>query len=230
MNKTYKTLLFDADNTLLDFSKTERHALEQTFKHFGIHLSPEIRELYSDINHSLWQDFEAGLIDKETVVQTRFYILFKELEIPVDGHAFEAYYQPALGAGAFLIDGAQKLCAELSSHYDLYIVTNGVSSTQYSRLAATGLDRYMKDIFVSEDLKSQKPQKRYFDQVFDRIPGFSKSSTLIIGDSLTSDIAGGIAAGIDTCWFNPDHKPSSRHIHPTYQIHKLDELFHILKR
>ena len=228
MAKRYKHLLFDADNTLLDFNKTEDHALALTFRHFGIHLSPEIRALYDEINRGLWQDFEAGLIDKDTVVDTRFSLLFKDLEIDADGAAFEAYYQPALGAGAFLLPGARKLCQILAADHDLYIVTNGVSATQYSRLAATGLDQIVKDIFVSEDLGSQKPQKAYFDQVFARIPGFSRDSALIIGDSLTSDIAGGIASGIDSCWYNPRGLPGNPAFAATYEITALEDLLSIL--
>ncbi|MDO4288018.1 MAG: YjjG family noncanonical pyrimidine nucleotidase [Eubacterium sp.] len=228
MTQRYKNLLFDADNTLLDFKKTEAHALKLAFKHFGLHLTPEIKALYDEINHGLWQDFEDGLIDKDTVVTTRFHLLFTELGLDVNSHAFEAYYQPALGAGAFLIPGAKALCERLAEAFDLYIVTNGVSATQYSRLSATGLDAIVKGIFVSEDLGSQKPQRAYFDQVFGRIPNFSKDSALIIGDSLSSDIAGGSRAGIDTCWYNPQGLPLSGNIQPTYTINTLKALLDIL--
>jgi len=114
------------------------------------------------------------------------------------------------------------------NHYDLYIVTNGVSKTQYKRLRASGLYPLFKDVFVSEDTGSQKPMKAYFDYVFARIANFDVNQALIIGDSLSADIKGGQLAGLDTCWFNPEKKPNHTKIVPTYEIQKLEELYRIL--
>lgn len=116
----------------------------------------------------------------------------------------------------------------MQHEYDLYIVTNGVSETQDKRLRASGLQPFFKNVFVSEDTGFQKPMKEYFDFVFARIPSFSLEQGLIIGDSLSSDIRGGILAGMDTCWFNPKKKPNNTEIEPTYQIQKLEELYQIL--
>ena len=228
--KKYTTLLFDADGTLMDFKKSEAQALDQTFRKYGIHPTREILDLYADINHGLWKDFENGLIDKDTLVTSRFQLLFLELGLDIDGMAFEADYQPALGRGAFLIDGAYDLCRVLKKDFSLYIVTNGVSSTQYSRLSATGLDALMEDIFVSEDAGAQKPQKDFFDYIAARIPGYDSSEALVVGDSLTSDIQGGINAGIDTCWYNPGREKNLLDIHPDYEIHTLEELPALLER
>ena len=155
--------------------------------------------------------------------------MFLELGLDIDGMAFEADYQPALGRGAFLIDGAYELCRALKKDFRLYIVTNGVSSTQYSRLSATGLDRLMADIFVSEDAGAQKPQKDFFDYIAARIPDYDPGEALVVGDSLTSDIQGGINAGIDTCWYNPDREKNLLDIHADYEIHTLEELPALLK-
>lgn len=222
--KKYTTLLFDADGTLMDFKKTEAQALDQTFRKYGVHPTKEILDLYADINHGLWKDFEHGLIDKDTLVTSRFRLLFLELGLDIDGMAFESDYQPALGRGAFLIDGAYELCRALKPDFRLYIVTNGVSSTQYSRLSASGLDRLMDDVFVSEDAGAQKPQKDFFDYIAARIPGYNPGEALVIGDSLTSDIQGGINAGIDTCWYNPGRERNPLGICADYEIHTLEEL------
>ena len=108
------------------------------------------------------------------------------------------------------------------------VVTNGTSQTQYRRLALSGLDVLMKDIFVSEDAGSQKPQKAYFDYCFSRIPGALPEEMLIVGDSLSSDILGGNLAGIDTCWVNPEGLPVPEGIRADYQIRKIGELLEIL--
>lgn len=227
MNK-YKYLLFDVDGTLLDFDKAEQYALEYTFRHYDISLTYEINQRYEEINKKLWKDFENGLIDKKTVVYSRFVLLFKEFNIPVDGIAFEDDYQKALGQGYFVLPHTIEVLSALYQKYPLYVVTNGVSQTQYSRLEGTDIKKYFQNIFVSEDIGHQKPSKEYFDYCFKNIDKIDLSKTLIIGDSLSSDIQGGINAGIDTCWFNPNHLDKPEAMSINYEIHDLRELLQLL--
>src|SRR5690606_32564259 len=114
--------------------------------------------------------------------------------------------------------------------FQLYIVTNGVPETQYKRLKNAKLDHYFKHIFVSVEIGYQKPMKEFFDYVFERIPDVKLEETLIIGDSLSSDIQGGINAGIDTCWFNRNRKQNQSPFKPTYEIHDLKELYSIINK
>lgn len=226
--KEYKTLFFDVDDTLLDFGAAEKLALQLLFEEQKIPLTSEIETQYKEINQGLWKRFEAGELDRDEVVNTRFSILFNEYGNKVDGTLLEKNYRTFLEQGHQLVNGAFELITELNSQYDLYIVTNGVSSTQDKRLRASGLYPLFKGIFVSEDTGFQKPMKEFFDYVFARIPHFEVNQALIIGDSLSADILGGVAAGMDTCWFNPKMKPYDSDIIPTYQIHKLEELKRIL--
>lgn len=223
----YKTILFDVDGTLLDFDKAQDYALNYMFEKYNIPLTTQTRKIYDDINHGLWKQFELGLIDKKTVVYTRFVKLFEVLNVDLDGRAFEDEYQYTLGQGFFVLDHAKEVLENLYQDYDLYIVTNGVSSTQYSRQKGSGIDRFFKDVFVSEDVGYQKPAKEYFDYCFKKIGQIDLEKTIIIGDSLSSDIQGGINAGIDTCWYNP--KQMKQTIPSTYTITDLRELYHILK-
>ncbi|MBG9774747.1 YjjG family noncanonical pyrimidine nucleotidase [Brevibacillus laterosporus] len=227
--KNYQTLLFDVDDTLLDFGAAESLALHFLFKDQNILLTSEIEAHYKSINQGLWRDFEEGKIDRDEVINTRFSILLKEYDQEVDGALLEKNYRSYLEEGHQLVTGAFELITSLHSHYDIYIVTNGVSKTQYKRLRDSGLYPLCKDIFVSEDTGFQKPMKEYFDYVFARIPNFSVEKGLLIGDSLSADIKGGQLAGLDTCWFNPELKPNDTDIVPTYQIQKLDELYRMLK-
>lgn len=224
----FQTLLFDADNTLFDFTAGERIALEKAFLQHGYPLNEEIRSIYERINVGLWKKYEQGLLDRRTVIYSRFGLLFKEIGIDDDGIRFEDVYQELLGQQHIFIPNAKEVVEYLYSHYDLYIVTNGVTSTQMRRLKDSGLDRYMKQIFVSEATGYQKPMKEYFDYCFERIPGFEADKALIIGDSLTSDIKGGNNAGIKTCWYNPTQLRKESDIIVDYEIQSLTQLYEIL--
>jgi 2-haloacid dehalogenase len=227
--KKYTTLLFDVDDTLLDFDAAESLALKLLFEEYQFSLTPEIELNYKNINKRFWEAFEEGKIDRDVVMNTRFSTLFKEYGQVVDGALLEKSFRSYLERGHQLINGATEVISELHQQFDLYIVTNGDSKTQDRRLRDSGLFPFFKDIFVSEATGFQKPMKEYFDYVFARIPQFAKKQTLIIGDSLSSDIKGGNLAGIDTCWYNPKMMPNNSDIVPTYEIQKLEELYQILK-
>jgi 2-haloacid dehalogenase len=224
----FRTLLFDADNTLFDFTACERKALEAAFLQKGYPLNEEIRSIYERINVGLWKKYEQGLMDRRTVIYSRFGLLFKELGIEDDGIEFEDIYQELLGQQHIFIPHALEVVEHLFSRYELYIVTNGVTVTQMRRLKDSGLDRYMKQIFVSEATGYQKPMKEYFDYCFERIPGFDADKALIIGDSLSSDIKGGNNAGIKTCWFNPLKLKNDTDCIVDFEIGSLTELYELL--
>jgi 2-haloacid dehalogenase len=226
--KKYKVLLFDADDTLLDFGAAESLALNLLFKDQKIELTNELEAHYKEFNQGLWRALEDGKIKRDELLNTRFLLFFKEYGKEVDGVLLEENYRRYLEEGHQLVDGAIELVKDLQHEYDLYIVTNGVSETQDKRLRASGVQPFFKNVFVSEDTGFQKPMKEYFDYVFERIPDFSVEHGLIIGDSLSSDIRGGMLAGMDTCWFNPKKKQNNTEIEPTYQIQKLEELYRIL--
>ncbi len=220
----FKILLFDADDTLFDFSACEGNALQLAFKKYGYPLNEEIYKTYERINKDLWKKFEQGLVDRNTVIYTRFGLLFKEIGIEDDGVVFEDVYQELLGMQHFFIEGAPEVIKELYKRYDLYIVTNGVTHTQLRRFKDSGIDEYMMKIFVSEETGYQKPRKEYFDYCFERMEDFDRSRTMIIGDSLSSDIKGGNNAGITTCWYNPGRLINHTDARVDYEINNLREL------
>ncbi|MCF2132630.1 YjjG family noncanonical pyrimidine nucleotidase, partial [Strepomyces sp. STD 3.1] len=186
--KAYKTLLFDVDETLLDFKAAEKQALSLLFNEHGFPLTEAVKVRYKEINDRLWQAYENGELARDEVVNTRFSLLLKEYGKEADGAYLQESYKSYLEQGHDLIDGAFSLIEKLSKYYDLYVVTNGISSTQYKRLKDSKLYPFFKGIFVSEDTGFQKPMKEYFNYVFKRIQGHNLAQTLIIGDSLSADI------------------------------------------
>jgi 2-haloacid dehalogenase len=224
----FQTLLFDADNTLFDFTAGEKTALRLAFEQQGYLLNDEIRSIYERINVGLWKKYEQGLMDRKTVIYSRFGQLFKELGIDDDGIRFEDVYQDLLGQQHIFVPHALEVVEYLYNKYDLYIVTNGVTSTQMRRLKDSGLDQYMKGIFVSEATGYQKPMKEYFDYCASKIPDYHPDKALIIGDSLSSDIKGGNNAGIKTCWYNPSRVEKDTEINVDYEIQCLTQLYEFL--
>ncbi|MBO0470565.1 YjjG family noncanonical pyrimidine nucleotidase [Enterococcus sp. DIV0242_7C1] len=224
----FKTLLFDVDDTLLDFKLTEKKALHALFQEEEIPLTEEIETTYKKINHRLWREFEQGKTDKKTVIDTRFSLLFEQYGKKVDGKQMGEKYRYHLSQGHDLLGNSKEIISRLRPDYELYIVTNGVAKTQYQRLKDSQMTPFFDDIFVSEEVGYQKPMKEYFDYVFDRIPNFDREKTMIIGDSLASDIQGGNKADIQTLWLNPENQATDGVIQPTYEISKLDDIFTIL--
>ena len=222
-------VLIDLDDTILDFHKAERVGLKNTLRHFGLEPNEATIQLYLEINQAHWRALEQGNMTRKQVNEGRFTELFHRFDKEVDGASCAAYYLSQLALTHDYLPGAEEMVAKLSQKYQLYIASNGNIAVQTPRLANSGLNRYIQDAFVSEALGENKPSKAYFDICFSRIAGFDPTKAIMIGDSLTSDIQGGINAGITTCWFNPARKANTTGIRPNYEIHALSELEPLLE-
>lgn len=219
-----RNVLFDLDDTLFDFHKAEKIALTKTLVHFGIDPTEETLALYSTINAAHWKRLELGEISREEVKVGRYRELFKTIGVECDPVKATAYYESMLAIGHYFMPGAPELLEELYGKYRLYIVSNGTAKVQEGRIGSSGIAKYMDGIFISQILGANKPDKQFFDICFAEIPDFSLSETVIIGDSLSSDIKGGINAGITTAWFNPKGIENDSDIKPDYTIKELSEV------
>ena len=228
----YQWILFDADGTLFDYEQAEAYALEGTFRDLSLPFSPPYAAAYQAINHQIWLDFEAGRITSSALRVRRFELLFERLALAVDPQAFSARYLINLSRQGALMPGAQQLVERLSASHCLAIITNGLSDVQRPRLACSTIEPYFSGVFISEEMGVSKPDPAYFAHVFARLaqhsPPAEPTTTLVVGDSLSSDIQGGLNAGLATCWFNPARKPANPHIPADFEINKLEELYNIL--
>ena len=224
----YPYLLFDADNTLFDFTTAEQIAFRRTCEKNGIPWSEENYAAYKEINAALWADFDRGLYEKSFVVVERFRRLLTHLGIEGDADACMQVQEDTLGECSMLIDGAEELCRRLSETHKLYLVTNAVAAVQKRRLAASTIKQYLDGAFISEDAGAAKPHTAYFDYVFSCIEGITKENCIVIGDSLTSDIKGANNYGLPCVWYNPAGKPLPEGYHADYIIRDLNELYAII--
>lgn len=223
----YSTLFLDLDNTLLDFHKEEQMAIRKTLTEFKLPSDLKTVKLYSEINRSFWQSFERGEIPKNAIFEGRFKTLLSILNEKRDVESISQFYLKSLGEGYCKMDGADDVLTYLKAKgYKLYATTNGFAFTQYNRIEKSGLGKYFDKVFVSEDVGFQKPEKEYFETCILKIPEKDKAKILVIGDSQSSDILGGINSGLDTCWFNSDgDTPKYK---SKYEINHLAELKNIL--
>ena len=219
-----RTILFDLDDTLLDFQRAEAEALAKALKMMGLEPTDEVIARYSVINQLMWQKLENKELTRPQVLVRRFEKLFEEFHMTADAEKTQHLYHSLLAEGGYYLPGAEELLKTLCAKYDLYAVSNGTAAVQDPRIAKTGIDRYFKGIFISERVGVDKPDVRFFDHCFARIAHFDKATAVIIGDSLTSDIRGGNNAGIRTVWFNPHHAARKPGIQVDYEVDALESI------
>lgn len=222
----YPWLLFDADDTLFDYRRAETGALVAAFGDQGVACEDGWLPVYQRVNAAAWRMLEEGRVTSARLRVLRFEQLFEELSLGLDPAEFSAVYLRQLSQQSQLMGGALEVLQALRRHHRFAIITNGLSDVQRPRLAASPIAPLIEHLLISEELGVAKPDPAFFDIALERLGGPSKADLLIVGDSLSSDIAGGVASGIDTCWYNPGGAPAGRAT-PTYEIRTLAELLPI---
>ncbi len=224
-----KHLFLDLDDTILDFHKAERIAIARTFESFGLEPTEAVLARYHVINRIHWERLERGEETRTQVLQNRFADLFSEMGMTADPAAIAKAYENNLGIGHYFLPGAQEAVQSLHCKYKLYLASNGTAVVQDRRLESAGLNPYFDGIFISQRVGFDKPAKEFFEAAFATIPDFNPEQAMMVGDSLTSDILGGIRAGLKTCWVNADHRPGSPAIEPDYEIESITKLEALLE-
>ncbi len=225
----YKYLLWDIDGTVLNFLASEAYAIRFLFKKYGLgECSDEMLKMYSGINAEYWRKLERNELTKAEILIGRFREFFGIIGVDISvAEDFNRDYQVTLGDYVEFIDKAEEILLYQKGKRVLAAVTNGTKVAQEKKLRVSGLDKVFDKIFISEDVGAEKPNKEYFDYVFEKLEITDKKEVLIIGDSLIGDMKGGFDAGIDTCWYNPSHKPNTLDIPVTYEIDNLGKIIEI---
>jgi 2-haloacid dehalogenase len=217
-------LFLDLDDTILDFHKAERVAISKTIRDFGVEPTEHVLDRYHLINKWHWEQLELGKMTRLEVLEGRFRVLFQELGTDADPAAVTAKYSENLSIGHYFLPGAEEAVDALSKKYRLFLASNGTASVQKGRMTSANLYRFFEKVFVSQEIGHNKPAKAYFDACFAQIPDLDPQKAMIVGDSLTSDMRGGINAGIKTCWVNPSHAQRNPEIPVDYEIEALAQL------
>jgi len=222
--RRYAWVLFDADGTLFDYDAAETAALTASFEGIGRTFSPEISEIYREINGRMWVELERGTTTQARIRVERFEKLFRSLGVETDPVAFAEDYLSRLAGQTALIDGAERTVNALAGVCRLMLITNGIAEVQRPRFAASKIRDHFTGLVISEEVGAAKPDPVIFDAAFAEMGRPPKSQVLIVGDSLSSDIKGGNDYGIDSCWFNPAGLPAREVVEPTFEIQRLDQL------
>ena len=227
---SYRHILFDADNTLFDFTESSIYAFDDTLRHYGVEDAESKYEIYRPINADVWARLESKEIDMDGVRRIRWEKFWSALGVQHDPLETNSYYLSRLVEHCFLLDDTIEILEFLSKQpsVNMHIITNGMKEAQRPRIAKLGLEKYFQSITVSDEIGVAKPDPAFFDHTFSLLLTAEKSDCLVVGDSLHSDIQGGIKYGLDTCWLNPKEKENNTAFKPTYEIKSLLELKEII--
>lgn len=229
-----RAIFLDIDNTLLDFDETVRQTMREGFAAFGL---PDYRDemfsVFRRVNVALWEQIESGQMDLDELMQVRWNRIFEALGIGFDGVRFEQYFRERLFTGAIPEPHAREMLSYLKEKYILCAASNGPTAQQINRLKIAGMRDAFDHLFISREIGASKPSSTFFDRCFARLraaglPDLTPDQTMIIGDSLSSDIAGGRQYGMQTCWYCRGDRPKPPTPAADYTVTGLEQIATII--
>ncbi len=219
----FKGILMDNDGTLMDFHAGEANAIRNVLEKLGI-ADPSAPAVYSRINDRCWKDFEKGIITQPQLRVRRFRELKEYYGYAGDPVEIAEWYEEALARQSILLPGALEVVKKISEHLPVLILTNGISRVQHGRIDSSPIAPYLSGLLISSEIGAPKPAPDMYVKALEMLGGVAPDEVLMIGDSLTSDIAGAINMGIPSCWYNPDHKEKPEGMHIDYEIDRMEQM------
>ena len=223
-----KAVLLDVDNTLIDFNKSAEWSIRKCFKEYGLEFTSEVIPTFHRINDMLWHRIEKQTITKPELHTVRWQMIFDELGIKENGPEFEKKFIEYVPIAGIPVEGAKELLEYLSKKYIICFASNSSKEQQLIKLTKANMLKYADHMFISDEIGVAKPAKEYFDICMERLSPITKDEVILIGDSPTADIAGGVNYGIKTCWFNFTGIETPENLNADYCVDKLSEIHQIL--
>lgn len=227
MEKTVKAVLIDIDNTLLDFEECAKESLVNSCRDMSVPYESRFMPAFTAVNNLLWRQVEDRHITVEKLHEIRFRTVFSALDLPYDGKQFEKLFRAYVAQAAVPVENSIEMLEYLKGKYFLAVASNSSLSQQLKRLEKAGMAKYFDDFFVSDRIGANKPSAEFFANCLPHLPTNKKDEIILIGDSLSADIEGGISFGIKTCWFNKGGEKKTS-LSPDYVIENLSEIKIIL--
>lgn len=229
MNRRYDVLLCDADNTIFDFTKAEENAFAIACAHAGIDGAERLLPVYADINSAMWKLLELGGITQSVLRVRRFQLFLAAIgRTDIDARDMGDTFADALGRQSVPLPGAVEAVARWSRVLPVIIVTNGISKVQHGRMEGSEVRHFISGMVISEEVGAAKPDPRMLELAMEKAGVTDRRRALMLGDSLSSDIAAAANAGVDACWFNPRGARNAKGLPVRYEIRSLDEVDAIL--
>ncbi|WP_349549896.1 YjjG family noncanonical pyrimidine nucleotidase [Leuconostoc pseudomesenteroides] len=223
-----KNIIFDLDDTLLDFQRGEYEGVRSILKNAGVPDIEEAFKIYGRVNAAVWQQIESGDA-AQPLLNRRFSDTLNQLNIKSDGQQLEQIYREHLNHNFHVIPGATNLLKQLKSNgFRLIVGTNGVAKTQHERLVGSGINNYFDEIFISEEIGYRKPEPQFFETILDNNPDRNISNTVMIGDRLSADIVGANAVGMKSIWYNPHQNQTTSKSAPTYIANDYQDILDLI--
>ncbi len=230
----YKNLFFDLDDTLWAFSVNAQSTFFEMYqKHRYGRYFPSFEhfyQLYQQRNHQLWVDYAAGKVTKDELNRQRFLYPLQVVGVPRAEEvatAFAKDFFQVIPTKSEVVPHAHEVLQELSSRYNLYILSNGFHELQRHKMRSAKLDTYFKAIILSDDIGILKPNPELFHHAM-KVTNATPADSLMIGDSWESDVIGASAVGMHQVYFSPSGRVASLPFQPTYLISDLRQLLEIV--
>lgn len=222
-----KYVFLDIDNTLLDFNKSSKISIIQGFEKFGLEYKEYMYDVFTKINDDLWGKIERKELKKEELYKIRWNMIFDTLGIELDGNVFEEYFIDSLNYIAVAVDGAYELLEYLHPRYTVCLTSNAPYHQQINRLKIADMLKYVYKVYTSERIGHSKPSRVFFDHCIADLNIEDRKDIVIIGDSYTADVQGGINSNIKTIWFDRENL-KIKDIKADYRVNALSEILKIL--
>ncbi|WP_232275191.1 HAD family hydrolase [Paenibacillus sp. 481] len=229
----YKAIIFDLDNTLLNFNLSEQTAMEQAIASHHLQDGWEWESFWATfrpINFKYWLGRIESNSSIEQVLEHSFIDTFTSLNLDTSlcNPLIETYWEMFCNR-CDLEPGAEQILEDLKETYTLAVITNGIGVAQRKRLEAGNLHHYFDALIISDEVGYWKPDLQIFQTALQQL-SLNTDEVLFVGDSLNDDYLGAVNAGIDFCYYNRSGADLEPHHKPKYMVKQLGEIVGYLQK